>query len=167
MAKTALFVSLLVATSMFALSDQALATPGREQPKPVFGEHVSPSEFPQLIAMVRAELEPGGRWQYVPEKRLPALESRLAEMEALLAGHGSVDEMTVEEKMKLLNAQEHANAILTDNDGERVICERHKPINSRIGSVLCVTLAERNNMRDAGKNGVVRLQQTGRKEHVQ
>ena len=75
--------------------------------------------------------------------------------------------MTVEEKMKLLNAQEHANAILTDNDGERVICERHKPINSRIGSVLCVTLAERNNMRDAGKNGVVRLQQTGRKEHVQ
>ena len=166
MMKSARWGSLLLATSLFALSGQVLSAPQPEQPKPVFGELVSPAEVPELIAMVRSELAPGGRWEEVPRKARPALESRLVEIEQLLEGRSSIDELSEDDKIRLINAQEHANSILTANDGERIVCERVKPIYSHIGQVLCVTRAQRNNMRDAGRDGVTRLQQTGRKETV-
>jgi hypothetical protein len=161
----------LVMSILFSLSAAASAMPEQpkygalpEQPAPVFGEKVAPTDFPQLIQMVRKELQPGGRWQYVPKGERPTLENRLGEMEMLLDGLASIDELSNDEKMNLLNAQEHANAILTRNDGERLICERSVPVGTHRAQVLCVTLAQRINMKGGGRQTMERLQQNGRKE---
>lgn len=113
------------------------------QPKPVFGEKVAPTQLPELIAMVRFEIEPGGRWEYVPNSKRRLLEQKLQEMERLLANRQSVDELNNAEKLRLINAQEHANAILTQHDGRRLVCERITPTGSHRPKNVCTTLAER------------------------
>jgi hypothetical protein len=114
-----------------------------QQPKPVFGEKVVPTQFPELIAMVRSEIEPGGRWEYVPKSQRRLLEEKFDEMERVLDGRQSVDELSNAEKLRLINAQEHANAILTQHDGRRLICERVTPTGSHRPKNVCITLAER------------------------
>jgi hypothetical protein len=113
------------------------------QPKPVFNERVAPADVPRLVETIRAGIEPGGRWDQVPDRDRPELERRLNEMEALVQGHASVEELTADEKLRLLNAQEHANAILTENDGERLICKRETPTGSHRPQVNCKTVAQR------------------------
>ncbi len=132
---------IFVISLLFALASSAFASP--EQPKPVFGEKVAPTDFPELIAMIREEIQPRGRWEYVPDSERPLLETQLKVMEKLLAGHASVDELSNDEKLQLINAQEHANAILTQHDGRRLICERHTPTGSHRPKNICVTLAQR------------------------
>lgn len=126
---------------LFSLATTASAS--SEQPKPVFGEKIAPTEFPQLIEMIRAEIGPGGRWEYVPKKDRPVLEAKLQEMEEVLQGHGSVGELNNEERLRLINAQEHANAILTQHDGQRLICKRETPTGSHRPTNVCMTLAQR------------------------
>lgn len=114
-----------------------------QQPKPVFGEKVAPTQFAELIAMVRSEIEPGGRWEYVPKSQRRLLEEKFDEMERVLEGRQSVDELTNADKLRLINAQEHANAILTQHDGRRLICERVTPTGSHRPKNVCTSLAER------------------------
>lgn len=136
MRKQALVISIL-----FALVASAFASP--EQPKPVFGEKVAPTDFPELITMIREEIQPRGRWEYVPDSERPTLETQLKVMENLLEGHVSIDELSNDEKLQLINAQEHVNAILTQHDGRRLICERMTPTGSHRPKNVCVTLAQR------------------------
>ncbi len=116
---------------------------GESQPKPVFGEKVAPGDFPQLIEMIRFEIQPGGRWEYVPKRDRPKLEEKLAEMERVIGDRSSIDELSDDDRIRLFNAQEHANAILTQHDGRRLICERHTPTGSHRPEKRCMTLAER------------------------
>jgi hypothetical protein len=114
-----------------------------QQPKPVFNEKVAPADVPKLVETIRAEIQPGGRWELVPKRDRPDLEKRLGEMQDLLQGHASIDELTEDEKVQLLNAQEHVNAILTEHDGERLICKRETPTGSHRPQVNCKTVAQR------------------------
>jgi hypothetical protein len=114
-----------------------------EDAKPVFGKKIQPAEFPELIAMIRMEIEPGGRWETVPDRDRPLLETKLSEMERILEGHDSVAELADDEQLRLINAQEHANAILTQNDGQRLVCERIKPVGSHRPVKQCMTVAQR------------------------
>ncbi len=130
---------IFVALFGFAAGTQA----GTEQPKPVFGEKIAPTELPQLIEMIRSEIEPGGRWEYVPQKDRPALEAKLDEMERVLDGRASLDQLSNDERLRLINAQEHANAILTQHDSRRLICQRETPTGSHRPVNKCMTLAQR------------------------
>jgi hypothetical protein len=113
------------------------------QTEPVFNGKVAPADVPRLVETIRAGTEPGGRWDQVPDRDRPELEKRLHEMETLLQGHASVDELTADEKLRLLNAQEQVNAILTEHDGERLICKRETPTGSHRPQVNCKTVAQR------------------------
>lgn len=138
MLKKLLFMSLLLSVGgAFAAADEP------KQPKPVFGERATPADFPQLIQMIRVEIEPGGRWEEVPSSDRPMLETKLKEMESLLANHESVDELSDDEKMKLLNAQGHVNALLLQHDDQRLVCERYTPTGSHRPRRLCMTVAQR------------------------
>ena len=126
---------LAVSTSGFAAT--------MEDAKPVFGTKTQPNDFPQLIAMIRMEIEQGGRWESVPDKDRPLLEMKLSEMEGILEGHESISELAEHERLRLINAQGHANAILTQNDGHRLVCERITPVGSHRPVKQCTTVAER------------------------
>lgn len=130
---------ILIALFAFAAGAQA----GTEQPKPVFGEKIAPAELPKLIEMIRYEIEPGGRWENVPKQDRPVLEAKLKEMEDVLQGRSSVGELNNDERLRLINAQEHANAILTEHDGQRLICKRETPTGSHRPQNICMTVAQR------------------------
>lgn len=140
-------VLLLAMLAMLAMSAGAFAATV-EDAKPVFGEKTEPTDFPQLISMIRMEIEPGGRFEAVPDKNRPLLEEKLGEMERILDGHESVGELTENERLRLINAQEHANAILTQNDGHRLICERVTPVGSHRPEKQCMTVAQRRQASD-------------------
>jgi len=150
--KSLFFAALLVATSVV----QAERAP--DQPKPVFNEKAAPAQLDELIEMIRTEIKPGGRWEHVPEMQRPTLESELAKMESLLEGHESVDELSDVNKTRLMNAQSKANAILTRHDGERLICERHKPTGSHRTQTICITYAQRHRMRENSQDALLRAQ---------
>lgn len=137
MRKQAVLMLVLLACSV------GLSAATVEDAKPVFGKKIEPTDFPELIAMIRMEIEPGGRWESVPDKERPLLEQKLSEMEKILEGHESVGELTENERLSLINAQEHANAILTQNDGHRLICERVTPVGSHRPVKQCMTVAQR------------------------
>ncbi len=128
--------------AMFAVSAGTFAAT-IEDAKPVFGTKTKPSDFPELIEMIRMEIEPGGRWETVPDKDRPLLETKLSEMEKILEGRASIDELAEHDRLRLINAQEHANAILTQNDGHRLVCERVTPVGSHRPVKQCATVAQR------------------------
>jgi hypothetical protein len=128
--------------AMLALSTSAFAATV-EDAKPVFGKKTQPADFPELIAMIRMEVKPGGRWETVPDRDRPLLEQKLSEMEDILEGHESVADLADDAQLRLINAQGHANAILTQNDGHRLICERIKPVGSHRPVKQCMTVAQR------------------------
>jgi hypothetical protein len=142
--------------ALFGLAAGAQA--GKEQPKPVFGEKIAPTEFPQLIEMIRSEIEPGGRWEYVPKKERPILEAKLHEMERVLDGKSSLDELSNDERLRLINAQEHANAILTRHDGQRLVCRRETPTGSRRPVTTCLTMAQRKQEQEDSHRFLERMQ---------
>lgn len=149
---------ILSAVVLLAASTVSIASSRPEQPKPVFGETVATSEFPALIEMVRDEIKPGGRWEYVPERDRPKLETQMKRMQDLIAGHPDVDAMSDADKSKLMNAQSSVNAILTRHDGKRLICERHKPTGSHRTETICITYAKRQAMRENSQQALQKMQ---------
>jgi hypothetical protein len=142
--------------AMLAVSAGAFAATV-EDAKPVFGKKTQPNDFPELIAMIRMEIEPGGRWETVPDKDRPLLEKKLSEMEDILEGHESVGELADDERLRLINAQEHANAILTQNDGHRLVCERVTPVGSHRPVKQCMTVAQRKQASDDSRRSLERM----------
>ena len=70
---------------------------------------------------------------------LEPIEAKFAEMDALFAQAGSVDAMNVDARNQLFDAQETINSILTQRDGDRVICKREPIAGSHIRTESCHT----------------------------
>lgn len=102
-----------------------------------------PSQFPQLVEKVRAEMAPGGRFEEVPAAERKRVEAELALISGLLAGVGSLAELDENQRVELINAQERANAILTRRDGERLICQRRQLVGSHRTETYCETAQEK------------------------
>ena len=114
------------------------------QPEPVLPQNkLDPTEFPALAALIRGEMVPGGRFEFVKEQERARVEASLAEIESTLAGHGSVSELSEAEKVAVLNAQEQVNGILAKRDRDRLICERRVVVGSHFPQTVCETYAEK------------------------
>jgi len=105
-------------------------------------------QFEALIASIRVELEPGGKYAYVPKNDRPALESQLNLMATLLQGVDSIEDMSKHRKIRLFNAQEKVNGLLLQSEGNRVQCETHKITGSHRPRTVCMTLVERENAKE-------------------
>lgn len=101
------------------------------------------AEFAEVVAAVRAEMAPGGRYRFVQPAERATIDRGLEAMQKLFDDNmGQVAAMSQEEKIALFNAQESVNAILTRRDGDRVICEQRKPVGSNIPKTSCHTYAQ-------------------------
>lgn len=105
-------------------------------------------QFEALIASIRVELEPGGKYAHVPRNDRPALESQLNLMATLLQGVDSIDGMSKHRKIRLFNAQEKVNGLLLQSEADRVQCETHKITGSHRPRTVCMTLVERENAKE-------------------
>ncbi|MEK7383093.1 MAG: hypothetical protein AAB262_07385 [Elusimicrobiota bacterium] len=157
MVKSSACAAALIVVASIAIAQASLVAAGPQQPAPVLAPKVAPAEFLRTLQMVREEIKPGGRWEYVPSVDRPGLEASMKTMEALLAGRDAVDSMSEDDKMRLFNAQERINAILARNDGQRVVCEMVKPTGSHNAKRLCLTYAEKRLMQEDAASTLERL----------
>jgi hypothetical protein len=111
----------------------------------------SRDKFEAVAADVRRQMESGGRYQYVKPEERTKVDTALAEMSTIFAANESVASMPEETKIKLFNDQEVVNSILTQRDGERVICKKEAPVGSHIPITSCHTYAQEVEARDGTK----------------
>lgn len=99
-------------------------------------------KFQATAESVRREMDAGGRYQYVKPDERKTVDRALADMQALFAQSGSVEAMNQGDKVKLFNAQEVVNSILTRRDGDRVICKDEPKLGSHVRTTSCHTYAQ-------------------------
>lgn len=99
------------------------------------------AQFAELTASIREEMKPDGRFQFLTETERASVNLYLDTIAGTLA-KGDPDTLHYDEKMELLAVQENANAILTQRDGNRMICERRSPTGSHFKVKKCMTYAE-------------------------
>lgn len=98
--------------------------------------------FDTVAAQVRAEMNADGRYAYIKPDERDKVDASLAEMGRLFDTNGSVDKMDKDTKVKLFNAQETVNGILTLRDRDRLICERGAQPGTRIVGTSCHTYGD-------------------------
>jgi hypothetical protein len=109
-------------------------------------------KFQAVADGVRKEMQPGGRYEYVKPEERATIERSLGEMDALFAQGGGVATMKQDDKVKLFNAQEVVNSILTRRDSERVICKDEPKLGSHIRTTSCHTYGQEEEARRGTKN---------------
>lgn len=115
-------------------------------------KRLQPEQFPQLVELLRVEMSPGGRFEFVEDRERDSVEAELARMGELLAGRRSLDELQENEKVALINAQEAVNAILTRRDRDRLICQRRAVVGSHMKQTVCETYGEQIARKRAGQD---------------
>lgn len=118
----------------------------------------TPTLFDDQAAAIRQQMAPGGYYEFVPLPERIEVEQNLDRMASVLAQHTDPIAMSESAKTALLQAQEAVNAVLTRNDGRRLICRRERPTGSHLGKDKCQTLAERERARRGSETEVRRLQ---------
>jgi hypothetical protein len=94
-------------------------------------------QFRQNADSVREQMRDGGRYQGLSRDERDQVERELGRMQALFDQYGSTDEMAPAKKVDLFNAQERANAILTENDGDRLVCRMERRTGSKMSERTC------------------------------
>ena len=97
-------------------------------------------KFETEAAAVRAGMQPDGIYGFMNEDDKRRVEDKLEAMQRMLKEHPAG--LSAQEKVVLLNAQEELNALLLQNDNNRLICERGTRTGSRIHVTTCRTHGE-------------------------
>jgi hypothetical protein len=99
--------------------------------------------FDQQAARVRKEMDKGGRYEYIKEEDRAKVEDGLNFMHELIVANGTVSAMKEDDRIRLFNRQERINALLTNSDGQRIICEKSYQAGSLFRLTTCKSVAER------------------------
>ncbi|MDC8012396.1 hypothetical protein [Tahibacter soli] len=114
----------------------------------------SRAAFDDQALAIRRQMEAGGHYEFVSQAERTQVEQGLTRVADILARHADPKDFTDKDKLELVQAQENVNAILTHNDGRRIICERRAPTGSRLGKDYCRTFAEQERERRATQKDV-------------
>lgn len=114
----------------------------------------TPSEFAEQAAAVRKEMGDEGRYREVSAADRSMVEAELSKIEGLLQSKGSANKLNDSEQVELVNAQEHINALLTKNDGNRLICSQEKRTGSNFKIKTCMTAFQREERRRKSQQGL-------------
>ena len=104
---------------------------------------ISPKDFPELHKYLVEEMRPGMRFGWVTDSEQERITVELDAMAQVLHGHQTLEELSEDERVSLINAQGRINATLTKRDRDRLICERKKPLGSHRSQTYCETYGER------------------------
>jgi hypothetical protein len=98
--------------------------------------------FTDASANIRKQMDAGGRFEFIKPGDKAQVNADLDNMSAMLQKSGSVSALAPNDRVKLLNIQEHVNGLLTHSDSERLVCERTNPLGSHIPTTTCRTYGE-------------------------
>lgn len=102
----------------------------------------SKENFEAVVAAIHKQMEAGGRWQFINATERSTIDGNFADMQKLYDQYGSVDKMDTDAKVRLLADQSSVNAILTQKDGDRLICQTELPVGSHLPVKTCKTYAQ-------------------------
>jgi hypothetical protein len=119
--------------------------------------------FQTVSEWVRKQMAAGGRYAETNGEERQVVNARLDEMTKMFEQKPSVDQMSIDEKKKLLVDQEEINSILGKRDGERLICKYERPIGSNLPVKSCQTASERDQRRREDRHELDR-QQVGKQK---
>ena len=126
---------------VFTLSASAFADQDQKPPLPVLEEETADA-FQPVIDQVRADMEKGGRYEYIRKDDRNDVNRYLEQMKRMIGKSGTVAAMKEEDKVNLFNTQEKINAILLQNDSNRMICTRAQEPGALFNITTCHTYAE-------------------------
>ncbi len=97
------------------------------------------ADFTAVVATVKKEMVPGGRYEFVSSSERQTIDASLGEMQSLFDTFETVAAMDKEAKFQLYVDQENVNAILTHRDDRRMVCKSERPIGSLLPKRTCRT----------------------------
>ena len=95
------------------------------------------TDFAAVVAAVKKEMVPGGRYEFVSSSERKTIDANLAEMRSQFDQFGTVAAMDKDTKFQLYVDQENVNAILTHRDDRRIICKSELPLGSLLPKRTC------------------------------
>lgn len=98
--------------------------------------------FDDQAAAIRQEMKPGGRFEHVTAAERGDVEDQFTRITTVLTKRSGAA-LSDDDRLEIYAAQETANAILTQRDGRRLICEFSAPTGSNRKVKQCVTYADR------------------------
>ena len=119
------------------------------------------ADFSAVVTAVKAEMVPGGRYEFVNSSERKKVEANLAEMRSLFNQFGTVSVMDKDAKFKLYVDQENVNAILTQRDDRRMICQSERPTGSLIPKRTCRTYGAIQRDRQNSQEEMIRIARPG------
>lgn len=117
----------------------------------------TPAAFEEQAAKVREGMRGSGPYANISASDRHALEVDLDKIGELLRRKGSASALSDGEQVDLVNAQERVNAILTHNDGDRLICTYERRSGSNFKYKTCLTASQRDRTRQQSQEGMDRL----------
>ena len=129
----------LLALAIAALPLSAIAA------KPPAEKHVDASSqerFQDQSDAIRAQMKTGGRYEFLTASEKADVEKQLDLIAAIFERNAGA-KLNDNDQLDLYAAQESANAVLTQKDGRRLICEYSAPTGSNRKVKQCITYADR------------------------
>lgn len=145
--------------ALCVLTSPLLARPAKVKPMQVQAD--TKAKFDAVAGEVRAQMAPGGRFEFVTKEEQAKLNNDLDAMGAMFDKFGTVAQMDRETKIALFNDQESVNTILTRRDAERLICKSEMPTGSHIPTTKCRTYGDIMRQNTDAQNYMNRFQQKG------
>ena len=121
----------------------------------------TPDKFAVVADNIRKEMGQGGRYEYVKPDERKDVDKALEEITAIFTEYGSIAAMKQDSKIKLFNAQEVVNSILTRRDSDRVICKNETKVGSHIPVTNCHTYGQEEEARRGTKQQLDEWQRLG------
>jgi len=106
----------------------------------------SQAEFEAQAAQVREEMGTDGRYGAISVDDRKAVESDLDLIGAILV-KDSPAKLSDQQQIDIANAQERINAVLTGNDGNRLICTMERRTGTHFKEKVCIAARERDTIR--------------------
>lgn len=116
--------------------------------------------FDKDVVELRKSIEEG-RFSVISRAEKSSVEKDLDEIRSLLESKGSVDGLSEVERIRVINAQERANATLLKNDGDRLVCEFRRGTGSKRKERFCSTVLQIKQQQEAGRREMESMQGRG------
>jgi hypothetical protein len=111
----------------------------------------SPEEFQKQAQDLREQMKPGGQYAHLSVADQARVGKQLDSLQKLYNGRVAGKSFKSSDEVKLVNATEQINGILSGDESKRLVCEQVRRIGSNRSEKVCTTVAERNANRDEGR----------------
>lgn len=102
---------------------------------------ITVAEFEERADWIRQEMDDGQYSGVSPSDR-KTVEGDLRRIIHLLKKHDDPSRLSRTDQVRLVNAQERINAILTNNDADRLVCKLEASVGTRMKTKRCLTVQE-------------------------